>query len=143
MIGLPSETWDEIRRTMDYAMETLRLGDNFRVAQFFIYTPYPGTELFEGLEKQGFPFPTRLEDWGNSGWDYSQMHRDQPKIRDALERVCFLGKFLDRKDWDFVSSGLRVMYNLYRPVARARLRRGILRPLPERWFYEMLKGRFA
>jgi hypothetical protein len=71
------------------------------------------------------------------------MHRDQPKIRDALERVCFLGKFLDRKDWDFVSSGLRVMYNLYRPVARARLRSGILRPLPERWFYEMLKGRFA
>jgi radical SAM superfamily enzyme YgiQ (UPF0313 family) len=143
MIGLPSETWDEMCRTMDYMMETLRLGDNFRAAQFYIYTPYPGTELFEGLEKEGFPFPTRLEDWADHHVEHSHLHQDQPKIRDMLERACFASKFLDRKDWAFVSPGLKVLYNLYRPVAWARLRSGVLWPLPERWFYEMLKRRFA
>lgn len=142
VIGFPSETLDEIRRTMDFAMEMLRLGDNFRVPQFYNYQPYPGTELFDSLRGEGFPFPTRLEDWGNYDWDYSKMHEDQPKVRDALERMCFLSKFLDRKveDWGFANRGLRVIYNLYRPVAWARLRRGMLRPLPERWFYQMLKG---
>jgi anaerobic magnesium-protoporphyrin IX monomethyl ester cyclase len=143
IVGLPSETLDEIRRTMDFAMETLRLGDNFRVPLLCNYAPWPGTELFDALEREGFPFPTRLEDWGDHDVDHSHMHQDQPKLRDALERMCFLGKFLDRKDWGFISSGLRVMYNLYRPVAWVRLRSGILRPLPERWFYEMIKGRFA
>jgi radical SAM superfamily enzyme YgiQ (UPF0313 family) len=145
IIGFPSETWDEMRRTMDFAMETLRMGDNFRVPQFYHYSIYPGTELFEGLEKQGFPFPARLEDWGNTDWDYSQMHRDQPKIRDALERMCFVSRFLDRKvdDWIVAGTVLRLLYNLYRPVAWARLRSGIVWPLPERRFYQMLVNRFA
>jgi hypothetical protein len=130
---------------MDFAMEMLRLGDNFRVPAFYNYTPFPGTELFDALEGQGFPFPTRLEDWGDYEFDYSHMHQDQPQIRDTLERMCFLSKFLDRKveDFGFASSGLRLTYNLYRPVAWARLRGKILRPLPERRFYQMLKGRFA
>jgi radical SAM superfamily enzyme YgiQ (UPF0313 family) len=145
IIGFPSETWDEMRRTMDFALETLRMGDNFRVPQFYHYSIYPGTELFEGLEKEGFPFPARLEDWGHSDWDCSQMHRDQPKIRDALERMCFVSRFLDRKvdDWIVAGAVLRLLYNLYRPVAWARLRSGIVWPLPERRFYQMLVDRFA
>jgi radical SAM superfamily enzyme YgiQ (UPF0313 family) len=145
VIGFPSETLDEIHRTMDFAMETLRLGDNFRVPQFYHYTPYPGTELFDALKRERFPFPTHLEDWGDHDYDHSQMHEDQPKFRDALERMCFVSRFLDRKvdDWILAGSGLRVMYNLYRPVAWARLRSGILRPLPERRFYQMLMDRFA
>jgi radical SAM superfamily enzyme YgiQ (UPF0313 family) len=145
VIGFPSETRDEIRRTMDFAMDTLRLGDNFRVPQFYNFTPYPGTAIFNSLEKEGFRFPTRLEGWGNHEFDCSHMHQDQPKLRDSLERMCFLSKFLDHKMEDFglSSSGLRVMYNLYRPIAWARLRSEILRPLPERRFYQMLKGRFA
>ena len=47
------------------------------------------------------------------------------------------------EDFGLANGGLRFLYNLYRPVAWARLRSGILRPLPERWFYQMLKGRFA
>ncbi len=38
-------------------METLRLGDNFRVPQFYNYTPYPGTELFDALKREGVPVP--------------------------------------------------------------------------------------
>jgi hypothetical protein len=58
--------------------------------------------------------------------------------------MTFLSKFLDRKGDDIgLGSGLKMMYNLYRPVAWARLRNGILRPLPERWFYEMLTSRLA
>ena len=145
VLGLPSEDFAEMRQTMDFAMEMLRLGDNFRLPQFYNYSPYPGTELYAALEAQGFRFPRRLEDWGDYEWDYSHMHRDQPELRDALERMCFLSKFLDRKvdDYEMLGGGLRALYNLYRPIARERLRRGLLRPLPERFCYELLKGLFS
>ena len=145
VVGLPSEDFAEMRRTMDFAMEIMRLGENYRVPQFYNYAPYPGTELFARLQREGFPFPARLSDWGAYEWDYSRMHRDQPRVQDALERMCFLSKFLDRKMDDFRSAGtgLRALYNIYRPIARARLRHGILRPLPERRLYEMLKGFFG
>jgi radical SAM superfamily enzyme YgiQ (UPF0313 family) len=142
ILGFPSETWDELRQTMDFAMETLRMGDNFRLPHFFIFTPYPGTEIFEALESDGYSFPTRLDDWCDQDWDYSHLHEDQPKIRDALERVVFISKFLDHKtdDWIVAGTGLRLLYNLYRPVAWARLRTGIIWPLPERRIYHMLRG---
>ena len=145
ILGFPSETWEEMRRSVDFALETLRLGNNFRMPQFYSYSIYPGTELFEGLEKDGFPFPARLEDWGHSDWDYAQVHRDQPKIREGLERMCFVSRFLDRKvdDWPMVGAGLKLLYNLYRPVAWARLRSGIVWPLPERRFYQMFARKFA
>ena len=145
IIGFPSETWDELRQTIDFALETLRMGENFRVPHFFIFTPYPGTEIFETMEREGHSFPSRLDDWCNQDWDYSHLHEDQPKIRDALERVVFISKFLDRKtdDWKVAGPVLGLLYKSDRPVAWARLRSGIVWPLPERRFYQMFVRRSA
>jgi radical SAM superfamily enzyme YgiQ (UPF0313 family) len=141
IVGLPSETFDEMRATMALAMDLLLLGDNFRVPQIYNYTPYPGTELFARLEREGFKFPDRLEGWGDYEWDFAQPRPGQTELRDKLGRMCFLSKFLDRKMDDFDAGiGLRALYNLYRPLAAARLRHGWLNPLPERWFYDILKG---
>jgi radical SAM superfamily enzyme YgiQ (UPF0313 family) len=142
IIGFPSETWDELRQTIDFAMETLRMGGNFRLPHFFIFTPYPGTEIFETMERDGHSFPARLDDWCNQDWDYSHLHEDQPKIRDALERVVFISKFLDRKtdDWKVAGRVLGLLYRSYRPVAWARLRSGIIWPLPERRVYQKLRA---
>jgi radical SAM superfamily enzyme YgiQ (UPF0313 family) len=49
MIGLPTETCDDIKMTIDLMRE---LKPNY--ATFSVFTPYPGTELWEILLKNGF-----------------------------------------------------------------------------------------
>jgi len=144
IVGLPTETPEEIRETMRFGMEILKLGDNFRIPQYYIFSPYPGTEICEKLAAGGVSFPARLEDWGRYEWDYSHMHEGSPKLKDFLERACFVSKFLDRKmdDYGAGASALKTLYYLYRPLAWFRLRHGFLKPLPERWGYGLLKALF-
>ncbi|OIO02061.1 MAG: hypothetical protein COX65_02500 [Elusimicrobia bacterium CG_4_10_14_0_2_um_filter_56_8] len=144
IVGLPAETPEEIRTTMSFGLEILRLGENFRIPQFYIFSPYPGTKLFSALERAGTSFPGRLEEWGKYEWDYSHMHESSPGLKDFLERACFVSKFLDRKMDDYGSGGwiLKALYNAYRPLARFRLRTGFLNPLPERAGYAALKNIF-
>ena len=144
IVGLPTETPEEIRATMAFGLEILRLGENFRIPQFYIFSPYPGTEIFSGLERAGMKFPERLEEWGRYEWDYSHMHESSPELKDFLERACFVSKFLDRKMDDYGSGGrtLKALYNAYRPLAWLRLRSGFLDPLPERAGYGLLKKIF-
>jgi radical SAM superfamily enzyme YgiQ (UPF0313 family) len=52
MIGTPWETLDTVEETISFAKE-LRAIDN----DFFIATPYPGTELREEFLKAGLPIP--------------------------------------------------------------------------------------
>lgn len=141
IVGLPGETRAEIRATIDLGLEILRLGGNFRIPQFFIFSPYPGTEIFSSLERGGAVFPGRLEDWGRYEWDSSHMHESSPALKDFLERACFVSRFLDRKMDDYGSGArlLKALYNAYRPVAWFRLRTGFLKPLPERRAYGLLK----
>lgn len=54
MIGLPGETEESIRRSMDYVF-TLPI-DDFNLAKF---TPFPGSPLYERIHEQG----TFEEDW--------------------------------------------------------------------------------
>ncbi len=144
IVGLPSETTEEMSATMDFGLEILRLGGNFRIPQFYIFSPYPGTEIFSALERGGAVFPARLEDWGGYEWDNSHMHESSPRVKDLLERAGFVSKFLDRKMDDYGSGArlLRALYNAYRPVAWFRLRSGFLNPLPERLAYGLLKKIF-
>lgn len=48
MIGLPGETEDKIRQTIDFAIEL-----NVRYAIFNLFVPYPGCELYDILKKTG------------------------------------------------------------------------------------------
>ncbi|MDP8235249.1 MAG: radical SAM protein [Candidatus Erginobacter occultus] len=48
MIGLPTETRDEVKMTIDFAREL-----NPQVAQFLIATPYPDTEMWELCRENG------------------------------------------------------------------------------------------
>lgn len=46
--GFPGETWDSVRRSIDYVCER-----NPDYVQFSVLTPFPGTRLYDDLKKQG------------------------------------------------------------------------------------------
>lgn len=79
MFGLPGETKEKAKKTIDFA---LSLGTD--TAQFSLATPYPGTRFYEMAKEKGWLLDKGWEDFGSSvviGYpDYSpeeimEMHR--------------------------------------------------------------------
>lgn len=57
MMGLPTETKEDIMRTIDFAIEL-----NIRYAIFNLFVPYPGCELYDTLSREG---KIKFNDWSD------------------------------------------------------------------------------
>ena len=64
IIGYPTETWDDIRRTIDLALEMTEIIPA-TVVTVQTYNPYPGSELFGLALKEGFEPPKRVAEYEN------------------------------------------------------------------------------
>lgn len=53
VIGMPGDTWDDIRQTFNYVDEMMNQG-LLDYAVFHIATPFPGTELYEICKEKGY-----------------------------------------------------------------------------------------
>jgi radical SAM superfamily enzyme YgiQ (UPF0313 family) len=99
MLALPTETVEESRKTIDFAIE---LDPDY--AQFPITTPFPGTELYEIAKKSG-SFVT--EDWSKfMSWDqvvYVPEGRSAEEVkrtaREAYRRFYLRPKYVARRAW--------------------------------------------
>lgn len=79
--GLPDETWDTIKKTVDFAIEL-----DPDSLQFSITTPYPGTDYFEWAEKRGFIL---TKDWSKYDGSTTSIIRtekmDENDLREAIK----------------------------------------------------------
>ncbi len=84
MMGLPTETPDELRQSIQLARQLLN--ENPRASKSFnIYTPYPGTELYSLVIRAGLKEPKRLEDWAPLNYRY--VHEESPWISKEMKRI--------------------------------------------------------
>jgi hypothetical protein len=126
MMALPTETPEQFAQSISLA---IRLTDeNPRAVKTFnIYTPYPGTELYELTVRLGLQAPQRLEDW--AAFNFRNVHRDaqwvNPETRRLVERLDFPLMFLGKghfvtpyKKTNPLAVGLS---RLYYPLARYRV----------------------
>lgn len=67
IVGFPNETKEEIQDTLNFVKELWNL-EYKPETRVHIYTPYPGTQLYDDALKLGFEAPTNLEEW--SKFDY-------------------------------------------------------------------------
>lgn len=65
MIGFPTESREDVFETLDFLDRLKRENPRAMIAEINIFTPYPGTPLYEKSVQMGLPLPTRLEDWGD------------------------------------------------------------------------------
>lgn len=64
MCGLPTETTDDLAQTFDLIDKITEMNPRGEVNAIFMYTPYPGTPLFDiVVEEHGFVPPQTLEEW--------------------------------------------------------------------------------
>jgi anaerobic magnesium-protoporphyrin IX monomethyl ester cyclase len=126
MMGLPTETPDELKQSIVLAQRLLN--DNPRAVKTFnIYTPYPGTELYDVALSLGLKAPDQLEDW--SRFNFRNVPKESawisPETKSLVENLdlplMFLGEhFTD--SYRKTNSIISALGKLYSPVALYRVK---------------------
>jgi len=124
MMGLPTETPEEFRQSLRLAEQLLE--ENPRAAKTFnIYTPYPGTALYQLAVQMGMKEPQRLEDW--LPLNYRNVPAEAPWLMPGMRELVlgldfplmFLGTNFQFKKTNPI---VNLLGRLYLPVARYRVR---------------------
>lgn len=125
MMGLPGETPEDLALSIELA--TRLTDENPRAAKTFnIYTPYPGTELYDVAVELGLDRPKHLEDWASFNFRHLSDAAPwvTPEMRKLIKGLDFPLMFLGT---NFVGSYKKTnpvvaaMAQLYHPVARYRV----------------------
>lgn len=127
MMGLPTETPDDLAMSIRLAEKLVE--ENPRaVKSFNIYTPYPGTDLYQVAVQHGLKEPEKLEDWVR--FNYRHLAADAPwvpsetrKLVEGLDfPLMFLGKGHFVVPYKKTNPAVVALGKLYHPVARYRIK---------------------
>ncbi len=121
VLGMPNETAETIRRTIDFAK-----GLDLDFVQFSVAQPYPGTEFYHYLESNGY---LRFKEWADyldeEGcitpiFEYPNLSRDDMlhwmklAYREYYLRPHYISKALRHRltNWNLLKSSLRSAWSL-------------------------------
>jgi len=137
MAGFPGETADDFYQTADLMLQLKRENPYCSLTPLGIYTPYPGTELYDRCRDEfGVEFPVTLEGWSEYQWQKNNNVFLQGAERKLLTRLNVASRFFDEKLFErFGEKRLKhlimVLYHLYGSLIRLRVRRRFFRFMPE------------
>ncbi|MGD9015034.1 MAG: radical SAM protein [Candidatus Omnitrophota bacterium] len=126
MMGYPTETINDLRQTISLYLQLIR-ENKWAVSHVNIYTPFPGTGMFDISVKHGLKVPEKLEDWvpfnyhtviDNAPW----LTEERKKILQMLhfatllsEKNNFIRPYKKTNPW------IVFLANLYHPIAKKRV----------------------
>ena len=88
MIGFPTETKDEILDTCKLMVNLKKENSNAQFHGISVYTPYPGTPMYELSKQNGFVPPDTLEGWANVYWGSKSLEKSLAQVsRNFLDDV--------------------------------------------------------
>lgn len=127
MIGFPTETREDLAESVSLAFKLVRENPNASTS-FNIYTPYPGTELFDTAVEHGLRVPQRLEDW--VPFNYRNLSQDGPwlskEMRKIVKMIDFCSFFIGERPLvrptEDTHPVAKLTGRLYAPLARKRAR---------------------
>ena len=133
MGGFPTETVAEVKDTMALMV---RLVDDNREAYTTpvqLYSPYPGTALYEECVRAGMRVPQSLEEWTESGWEHIDYSWLSPAEERFLHKAAYATFFLDGKTVaeSMHSPLMRLAARIYGAVVRQRIRWNFYAFMPE------------
>jgi anaerobic magnesium-protoporphyrin IX monomethyl ester cyclase len=97
MGGFPTETIHEVKDTIRLMARLVRDNPDAYTTPVQLYSPYPGTELYEYCVEQGMDFPQDLEGWTESGWEHIDYSWLDPQEEQFLQKAAYFTFFLDGK----------------------------------------------
>ena len=97
MAGFPGEKLEEINETVDLMVRLKRDNPISSLTSLKVFTPYPGTELYDICIKNGFKPPETLEEWSKFNYNYSGFSFRSKKLSQLTEKLSYMTYFLDNK----------------------------------------------
>lgn len=97
MAGFPFETIEDVKKTLLLMRRLLKENPDAIVYKLQLFTPFPGTELYNYASRFGMKFPGSLEKW--AAYHYDKLNYDgfKPKQKKFLEDIQYYTTFLDTK----------------------------------------------
>jgi radical SAM superfamily enzyme YgiQ (UPF0313 family) len=126
MMGLPTETPEEFAQSVRLAVQLTDENPN-AVKTFNIYTPYPGTKLYDLALELGLKEPQHLEDWAR--FNFRNIPEESMWIRPEMRKLImgldfplmFLGKGHFVTPYKKTNPLVVALSRLYYPIARYRV----------------------
>jgi radical SAM superfamily enzyme YgiQ (UPF0313 family) len=81
VLGLPAESEQKVMQQIDdditFIKEVKSINPDTEII-IYVYSPVPteGSDLFNDVEKTGFKFPEKLEDWLNPQWEHFDLRKN-------------------------------------------------------------------
>lgn len=127
IVGYPSETEEEMTQSVKLALQLVKDNKN-AYTPFFIYTAYPGVELWEIAKQYGVDEPKKLEEWESFDFDRVYLHYkwlDKRRIR-MMQNLSFTSNFANKNiKYKISKNYLKLLFNLYYPIAKLRFKYNI------------------
>lgn len=134
LTGLPYESKSDLVDTTDLILRLIKDNSKSSVTALGIFTPYPGSELFDKMLEEGYKAPESLEEWGEMLQEKTTLPWLSNKRRKELESLYYLSFFIDSKAKDFVCNPLiNLLASIYQPIARFRMKHHFFSLMPERF----------
>jgi len=127
MMGFPTETEEDLSASFSLAFRLLE--DNPKAdTSFNIFTPFPGTELFNVTIRHGLHAPDRLEDWFS--FNYRNLTQGAPwlseKMRHLIEVLDFCAFLMGPRPflqpYEKTDPIVSLLSKVYAPLARMRIK---------------------
>ena len=137
MAGFPKEEREETLKTVDFMMELLSTNPNAGTAPVAIYTPYPGTTLYDKARLvYGMEFPDTLEGWSHFHFAENNNPFLSPRQKKFISKINVMSRFFERRAFERFCDHrfkplLMVIFSLYYHYLRWRLRWRFFAFMPE------------
>jgi radical SAM superfamily enzyme YgiQ (UPF0313 family) len=134
MGGFPTESLEEVKATLRLMIELVGQNPNAYCTPIQIYSPYPGTPLFDFCLEQGMDAPKSLEEWSDWSWETINFSQLTPAENEVLKKIAIFSFFIDGKTIPENAAGRPLMAavaRLYGAYVRARIRTGCYACMPE------------
>ncbi|MCC6900699.1 MAG: B12-binding domain-containing radical SAM protein [Polyangiaceae bacterium] len=130
MAGLPFERVDQVHDTLHLMERLVRDNPNARILPLSIYSPFPGTPLFETCLSMGFTAPEDLEGWTRVRYDRNNFPGFTADDSRFIEDAHYLSGFLDGRTFRTVSMRFAALRGWVGAVVRLRARHRLWRVRP-------------
>ncbi len=126
MMGFPGETLEDLEQTVLLFRQLLAENPN-ALKSINIFTPYPGTELFETAVQNGLQMPQALDEWAR--FNYRNLPQEYPwlskKMRQTIQMLDFCSFFVGSRGYTNPFKKTHplavALATLYAPLARMRV----------------------
>jgi radical SAM superfamily enzyme YgiQ (UPF0313 family) len=137
MAGFPGEDREETLDTVDFMFELIDENPGAGLAPVAIYTPYPGTGLYERARKlPGAQFPDSLEGWSNFHFFANNNQFLSAQQRRFVSKINTISRFFDKSVFERLCENrfrtiLIFICGIYYNYLRLRLRYRFFGAMPE------------